>query len=51
MVKDAPGNHINGGWEGDIRSIKWKDQEGDVHDGCKGTLPSTSIKRRAMFNS
>lgn len=44
MIKDAPGNHINGGWEGDIRSIKWKEQEGDKHDGCKGTLASTLIK-------
>ncbi|XP_060926610.1 beta-1,3-galactosyl-O-glycosyl-glycoprotein beta-1,6-N-acetylglucosaminyltransferase 7 [Limanda limanda] len=35
-VKEAPGSHINGEWEGDIRSIKWKDQEGSTHNGCKG---------------
>ncbi|XP_054473193.1 beta-1,3-galactosyl-O-glycosyl-glycoprotein beta-1,6-N-acetylglucosaminyltransferase 7 isoform X2 [Anoplopoma fimbria] len=32
----APGSHLDGGWEGDIRSIKWRDQEGRAHDGCKG---------------
>ncbi|XP_041945912.1 beta-1,3-galactosyl-O-glycosyl-glycoprotein beta-1,6-N-acetylglucosaminyltransferase 7 [Alosa sapidissima] len=35
-IKDAPGSHLNGGWEGDIRAIKWKDQEGTTHNGCKG---------------
>ncbi|XP_076870074.1 putative beta-1,3-galactosyl-O-glycosyl-glycoprotein beta-1,6-N-acetylglucosaminyltransferase 7 [Brachyhypopomus gauderio] len=35
-VKEAPGSNINGGWEGDIRAIKWKDQEGTVHHGCNG---------------
>ncbi|KAK5872162.1 hypothetical protein PBY51_012887 [Eleginops maclovinus] len=35
-IKDVPGNHIDGGWEGDIRAIKWRDQEGRVHNGCKG---------------
>ncbi|XP_061076380.1 beta-1,3-galactosyl-O-glycosyl-glycoprotein beta-1,6-N-acetylglucosaminyltransferase 7 isoform X2 [Conger conger] len=33
---DAPGNHVNGGWEGGIRAIKWSDQEGKSHPGCKG---------------
>nr|XP_046239125.1 beta-1,3-galactosyl-O-glycosyl-glycoprotein beta-1,6-N-acetylglucosaminyltransferase 7 isoform X2 [Scatophagus argus] len=32
----APGSHIDGGWEGDIRAIKWRDQEGMTHNGCKG---------------
>ncbi|XP_028303524.1 beta-1,3-galactosyl-O-glycosyl-glycoprotein beta-1,6-N-acetylglucosaminyltransferase 7 isoform X3 [Gouania willdenowi] len=32
----APGSYINGGWAGDIRAIKWRDQEGSVHNGCKG---------------
>ncbi|XP_034061664.1 beta-1,3-galactosyl-O-glycosyl-glycoprotein beta-1,6-N-acetylglucosaminyltransferase 7 isoform X2 [Gymnodraco acuticeps] len=32
----VPGSHIDGGWEGDIRAIKWRDQEGRVHNGCKG---------------
>ncbi|XP_068450439.1 beta-1,3-galactosyl-O-glycosyl-glycoprotein beta-1,6-N-acetylglucosaminyltransferase 7 [Clinocottus analis] len=35
-IKEAPGSHLNGGWEGDVRSIKWRDQEGMVHNGCKG---------------
>uniref|UniRef100_A0A096LTI5 Glucosaminyl (N-acetyl) transferase family member 7 n=1 Tax=Poecilia formosa TaxID=48698 RepID=A0A096LTI5_POEFO len=34
-IKEAPGNHIDGGWEGAIRAIKWRDQEGKTHDGCK----------------
>ncbi|XP_028261162.1 beta-1,3-galactosyl-O-glycosyl-glycoprotein beta-1,6-N-acetylglucosaminyltransferase 7 isoform X2 [Parambassis ranga] len=32
----APGSHIDGGWAGNIRTIKWRDQEGRVHNGCKG---------------
>ncbi|KAG9353378.1 hypothetical protein JZ751_017973 [Albula glossodonta] len=35
-VYNAPGNHVNGGWEGSVRAIKWKDQEKTAHDGCKG---------------
>ncbi|XP_017264455.1 beta-1,3-galactosyl-O-glycosyl-glycoprotein beta-1,6-N-acetylglucosaminyltransferase 7 [Kryptolebias marmoratus] len=35
-IKEAPGSRIDGGWEGDIRAIKWRDQEGKKHDGCKG---------------
>ncbi|XP_034540838.1 beta-1,3-galactosyl-O-glycosyl-glycoprotein beta-1,6-N-acetylglucosaminyltransferase 7 [Notolabrus celidotus] len=35
-VKEAPGSHIDGGWAGDIRAIKWRDQEGRAHNGCKG---------------
>ncbi|XP_070848788.1 beta-1,3-galactosyl-O-glycosyl-glycoprotein beta-1,6-N-acetylglucosaminyltransferase 7 [Chaetodon trifascialis] len=35
-VKEAPGSHIDGGWAGDIRAIKWRDQEGGAHSGCKG---------------
>ncbi|KAI4890381.1 hypothetical protein NFI96_029126 [Prochilodus magdalenae] len=35
-VKDAPGSNIHGGWEGDIRAIKWRDQEGAAHQGCNG---------------
>ncbi|XP_015239627.1 PREDICTED: beta-1,3-galactosyl-O-glycosyl-glycoprotein beta-1,6-N-acetylglucosaminyltransferase 7 isoform X1 [Cyprinodon variegatus] len=35
-IKEAPGSRINGGWEGSIRAIKWRDQEGKSHDGCKG---------------
>ncbi|XP_059926377.1 beta-1,3-galactosyl-O-glycosyl-glycoprotein beta-1,6-N-acetylglucosaminyltransferase 7 isoform X1 [Gadus macrocephalus] len=59
-LKEAPGNHVDGGWEGDIRAIKWQDQEGTVHSGCKGRyvrniciygiedLPWI-IKRNSMF--
>ncbi|KAG7226685.1 hypothetical protein INR49_014033, partial [Caranx melampygus] len=35
-VKGAPGSHIDGGWAGAIRAIKWRDQEGKTHNGCKG---------------
>ncbi|XP_034387702.1 beta-1,3-galactosyl-O-glycosyl-glycoprotein beta-1,6-N-acetylglucosaminyltransferase 7 isoform X1 [Cyclopterus lumpus] len=35
-IKEAPGSHLDGGWEGDVRSIKWRDQEGMTHKGCKG---------------
>ncbi|XP_029006540.1 beta-1,3-galactosyl-O-glycosyl-glycoprotein beta-1,6-N-acetylglucosaminyltransferase 7 isoform X2 [Betta splendens] len=35
-IKDAPGSYIDGGWEGEIRAIKWRDQEGRKHNGCKG---------------
>lgn len=32
----VPGSKVNGGWEGNIRAIKWKDQEGSAHQGCNG---------------
>uniref|UniRef100_A0A3P8WQR1 Glucosaminyl (N-acetyl) transferase family member 7 n=1 Tax=Cynoglossus semilaevis TaxID=244447 RepID=A0A3P8WQR1_CYNSE len=35
-VEEAPGSYVNGNWEGDIRAIKWSDQEGVTHNGCKG---------------
>uniref|UniRef100_A0ABI7WJ88 Glucosaminyl (N-acetyl) transferase family member 7 n=2 Tax=Felis catus TaxID=9685 RepID=A0ABI7WJ88_FELCA len=35
-LKDAPGATPDAGWEGDIRAIKWRNEEGSVHDGCKG---------------
>ncbi|XP_061582765.1 beta-1,3-galactosyl-O-glycosyl-glycoprotein beta-1,6-N-acetylglucosaminyltransferase 7 isoform X3 [Cololabis saira] len=35
-IKEAPGSYIDGGWKGDIRAIKWRDQEGMTHAGCKG---------------
>ncbi|KAK2857833.1 hypothetical protein Q7C36_005752 [Tachysurus vachellii] len=35
-LEDAPGSNVNADWEGNIRAIKWKDQEGSVHQGCKG---------------
>ncbi|KAM4589000.1 beta-1,3-galactosyl-O-glycosyl-glycoprotein beta-1,6-N-acetylglucosaminyltransferase 7 [Odontesthes bonariensis] len=35
-VKEAPGSNIDGGWAGAIRAIKWRDQEGITHNGCKG---------------
>ncbi|XP_060723102.1 beta-1,3-galactosyl-O-glycosyl-glycoprotein beta-1,6-N-acetylglucosaminyltransferase 7-like [Tachysurus vachellii] len=35
-LEDAPGSNVNAGWGGNIRAIKWKDQEGSVHQGCKG---------------
>ncbi|KFV40881.1 Beta-1,3-galactosyl-O-glycosyl-glycoprotein beta-1,6-N-acetylglucosaminyltransferase 7, partial [Gavia stellata] len=36
VFKDAPGATPNANWEGNIRAIKWKDQEGTIHKGCKG---------------
>nr|XP_057911455.1 beta-1,3-galactosyl-O-glycosyl-glycoprotein beta-1,6-N-acetylglucosaminyltransferase 7 isoform X2 [Doryrhamphus excisus] len=33
-IKDAPGSNPDGGWAGAIRAIKWRDQEGDKHNGC-----------------
>ncbi|XP_061689515.1 beta-1,3-galactosyl-O-glycosyl-glycoprotein beta-1,6-N-acetylglucosaminyltransferase 7 [Syngnathoides biaculeatus] len=36
QVREAPGSNVGGGWEGDIRAIKWEDHEGKSHTGCKG---------------
>lgn len=38
VFKDAPGATPNADWEGNIRAIKWKDQEGTIHNGCKGNV-------------
>ncbi|XP_058419378.1 beta-1,3-galactosyl-O-glycosyl-glycoprotein beta-1,6-N-acetylglucosaminyltransferase 7-like [Diceros bicornis minor] len=35
-LKDAPGATPNTGWKGHVRAIKWRNGEGNVHDGCKG---------------
>ncbi|KAF7711484.1 beta-1,3-galactosyl-O-glycosyl-glycoprotein beta-1,6-N-acetylglucosaminyltransferase 7-like isoform X1 [Silurus meridionalis] len=35
-VKEAPGSKVEGGWEGNIRAIKWSDQKGTAHQGCNG---------------
>ncbi|XP_039353882.1 beta-1,3-galactosyl-O-glycosyl-glycoprotein beta-1,6-N-acetylglucosaminyltransferase 7-like [Mauremys reevesii] len=35
-LNDAPAATPNAQWEGNIRAIKWKDQEGVAHNGCKG---------------
>ncbi|XP_072237864.1 beta-1,3-galactosyl-O-glycosyl-glycoprotein beta-1,6-N-acetylglucosaminyltransferase 7 isoform X2 [Leuresthes tenuis] len=35
-IKEAPGSNIDGEWAGAIRAIKWRDQEGIKHNGCKG---------------
>ncbi|XP_075427732.1 putative beta-1,3-galactosyl-O-glycosyl-glycoprotein beta-1,6-N-acetylglucosaminyltransferase 7 [Ascaphus truei] len=35
-LKDAPGATPDAQWEGNIRAIKWKDQEGSSHSGCHG---------------
>lgn len=43
-VKEAPNNNRGAGWIGDIRAIKWRDQEGTVHDGCKGTVAKSNVK-------
>ncbi|KAM6053825.1 beta-1,3-galactosyl-O-glycosyl-glycoprotein beta-1,6-N-acetylglucosaminyltransferase 7-like isoform 2-T2 [Chlamydotis macqueenii] len=33
-LNDAPGATPNAHWEGNIRAIKWKEQEGTKHKGC-----------------
>ncbi|XP_058542016.1 beta-1,3-galactosyl-O-glycosyl-glycoprotein beta-1,6-N-acetylglucosaminyltransferase 7-like isoform X2 [Neofelis nebulosa] len=38
-LKDAPGATPDAVWEGDIRAIKWRNEEGSVHDGCKDEEP------------
>ncbi|XP_013924948.1 PREDICTED: beta-1,3-galactosyl-O-glycosyl-glycoprotein beta-1,6-N-acetylglucosaminyltransferase 7-like [Thamnophis sirtalis] len=35
-IPDAPGATLNTTWQGNIRAIKWKNQEGQAHNGCKG---------------
>uniref|UniRef100_A0A8D0DIN9 Glucosaminyl (N-acetyl) transferase family member 7 n=1 Tax=Salvator merianae TaxID=96440 RepID=A0A8D0DIN9_SALMN len=35
-LPDAPGATPDAQWEGNIRAIKWRDQEGKAHNGCKG---------------
>ncbi|XP_075383777.1 putative beta-1,3-galactosyl-O-glycosyl-glycoprotein beta-1,6-N-acetylglucosaminyltransferase 7 [Tenrec ecaudatus] len=35
-VRDAPGATPEAGWEGNVRAVKWKQEEGSTHDGCKG---------------
>ncbi|KAM9482672.1 beta-1,3-galactosyl-O-glycosyl-glycoprotein beta-1,6-N-acetylglucosaminyltransferase 7 isoform 1-T3 [Clarias gariepinus] len=45
-VKDAPGSKVDAGWEGNIRAIKWRDQEGTAHNGCNGTY----IRNICIYN-
>ncbi|KAM8947194.1 beta-1,3-galactosyl-O-glycosyl-glycoprotein beta-1,6-N-acetylglucosaminyltransferase 7-like [Pelodytes ibericus] len=35
-LKDAPGSTPDAQWEGNIRAVKWRDQEGVSHNGCHG---------------
>ncbi|XP_056404038.1 beta-1,3-galactosyl-O-glycosyl-glycoprotein beta-1,6-N-acetylglucosaminyltransferase 7-like [Hyla sarda] len=35
-MKDVPGSTPEAGWEGNIRAVKWRDQEGISHSGCSG---------------
>ncbi|XP_044155734.1 beta-1,3-galactosyl-O-glycosyl-glycoprotein beta-1,6-N-acetylglucosaminyltransferase 7-like isoform X2 [Bufo gargarizans] len=35
-MKDFPGSTPDAGWEGNIRAVKWRDQEGTLHSGCSG---------------
>ncbi|XP_012371206.1 beta-1,3-galactosyl-O-glycosyl-glycoprotein beta-1,6-N-acetylglucosaminyltransferase 7 [Octodon degus] len=35
-LQDAPGATPDAGWEGALRAIKWRSEEGRAHDGCKG---------------
>ncbi|XP_075032582.1 putative beta-1,3-galactosyl-O-glycosyl-glycoprotein beta-1,6-N-acetylglucosaminyltransferase 7 [Mixophyes fleayi] len=35
-MKGVPGSTPNAGWEGNIRAIKWRDQQGVSHSGCSG---------------
>ncbi|XP_015335342.1 beta-1,3-galactosyl-O-glycosyl-glycoprotein beta-1,6-N-acetylglucosaminyltransferase 7 [Marmota marmota marmota] len=36
QLKDAPGAAPDAGWEGNIRAMKRRAEEGSVHDGCRG---------------
>lgn len=52
VFKDAPGATPNADWEGNIRAIKWKDQEGTLHKGCKGNgslLTNPNLIHRLAF--
>jgi len=46
MFEEAPGSNIDGEWAGAIRAIKWRDQEGMKHNGCKGTV----LKKAIVFS-
>ncbi|KAM6164676.1 beta-1,3-galactosyl-O-glycosyl-glycoprotein beta-1,6-N-acetylglucosaminyltransferase 7-like [Rhynchocyon petersi] len=35
-MQDAPGATPSAGWEGNVRAVKRKDEEGTAHKGCKG---------------
>ncbi|XP_028667681.1 beta-1,3-galactosyl-O-glycosyl-glycoprotein beta-1,6-N-acetylglucosaminyltransferase 7 [Erpetoichthys calabaricus] len=35
-LQDAPGSTPNASWEGSTHLVKWKDQEGKAHEGCRG---------------
>ncbi|XP_037356616.1 beta-1,3-galactosyl-O-glycosyl-glycoprotein beta-1,6-N-acetylglucosaminyltransferase 7-like [Talpa occidentalis] len=35
-LKDAPGATPHASWEGDVRAVKWRNEEGRGHSGCKG---------------
>ncbi|XP_068120580.1 beta-1,3-galactosyl-O-glycosyl-glycoprotein beta-1,6-N-acetylglucosaminyltransferase 7-like [Hyperolius riggenbachi] len=35
-IKGVPGSTPDAGWEGNIRAVKWRDQEGASHSGCHG---------------
>ncbi|XP_078508127.1 putative beta-1,3-galactosyl-O-glycosyl-glycoprotein beta-1,6-N-acetylglucosaminyltransferase 7 [Lissotriton helveticus] len=35
-LPDAPGSTPDAQWEGNVRAVKWREQEGTSHDGCKG---------------
>ncbi len=43
VYSEAPGSYVEGEWEGNVRAIKWRDQEGTVHQGCKGTIMSNTF--------
>lgn len=45
VFEEAPSSNIDGDWSGDIRAIKWRDQEGKGHNGCKGTV------KKCMYNN
>lgn len=36
LSPQTPGATPNAGWEGNIQATKWRNEEGNVHDGCKG---------------
>jgi hypothetical protein len=41
---DAPGATLDAGWEGNIRAMKWRTEEGSIHDECKGKQKQATLQ-------
>lgn len=49
FLLDAPGATPNAGWEGNVRAIKRKSEEGNVHDGRKGKKKNKTKQKRLQI--